>query len=245
MAQGGPDVIRKFDADRWIIIPKTLTEPGPALQTISPRGLEFQGLPRVKKKSWFVYLSTNQKVFHYGDCDDADKPILDCSSKVAVSNIRMLVTGKKCPHVRELRTPDGHTFLQCGPAALAKDDETDEEQDGTTPSRRKQEHTGLELHETAAADEVWKNRKSDQEVIDLAFSILLDEEPHTLDFVAPDQRAFDYWTDGMNCLLGMPKTSTNEQSVELVADALEEDHRVTCEELSEAMGFHQLQHSVF
>ncbi|XP_069704505.1 engulfment and cell motility protein 1-like [Periplaneta americana] len=114
---------------------------------------------RVKKKSWFVYLSTNQKVFHYGDCDDADKPILDCSSKVAVSNIRMLVTGKKCPHVRELR-----------------------------------------------------NRKSDQEVIDLAFSILLDEEPHTLDFVAPDQRAFDYWTDGMNCLLGQPMTSATKES---------------------------------
>jgi len=37
---------------------------------------------------------------------------------------------------------------------------------------------------------------------DLAFSIMLDEEPERLDFVAPDQQAFDYWTDGINCLLG-------------------------------------------
>jgi hypothetical protein len=39
-------------------------------------------------------------------------------------------------------------------------------------------------------------------VSDLAFSIMLDVEPHSLDFVAPDQQAFDYWTDGINCLLG-------------------------------------------
>jgi hypothetical protein len=31
---------------------------------------------------------------------------------------------------------------------------------------------------------------------------MLDEEPRRLDFVAPDQQAFDYWTDGINCLLG-------------------------------------------
>ena len=33
-----------------------------------------------------------------------------------------------------------------------------------------------------------------------------------------------------------PRTSTDERSVKLVADALEEDRRATCEELSRATG---------
>ena len=35
---------------------------------------------------------------------------------------------------------------------------------------------------------------------------------------------------------GMPRTSTDERSVKLVADALEEDHHATCKELSTATG---------
>ena len=35
---------------------------------------------------------------------------------------------------------------------------------------------------------------------------------------------------------GKPRTSTDERSVKLVADALEQDHRATCEELSRATG---------
>ena len=34
--------------------------------------------------------------------------------------------------------------------------------------------------------------------------------------------------------LGKPRTSTDERSVKLVADVLEEDHRATCKELSRA-----------
>ena len=36
---------------------------------------------------------------------------------------------------------------------------------------------------------------------------------------------------------GRPKSSTDERSVQLVADALEEDRRVTCEDLSDITGF--------
>ena len=35
---------------------------------------------------------------------------------------------------------------------------------------------------------------------------------------------------------GRPRTSTDERSVKLVADALEEDRHATCEELSRATG---------
>ena len=35
---------------------------------------------------------------------------------------------------------------------------------------------------------------------------------------------------------GRPRTSTHERSVKLVADALEEDRRASCEELSRATG---------
>lgn len=37
----------------------------------------------------------------------------------------------------------------------------------------------------------------------LAFSFILDSVDVTsLDFVAPDEQVFDYWTDGINALLG-------------------------------------------
>lgn len=37
----------------------------------------------------------------------------------------------------------------------------------------------------------------------LAFSLALDSvEVSSLDFVAPDEQIFDYWTDGINALLG-------------------------------------------
>ena len=40
---------------------------------------------------------------------------------------------------------------------------------------------------------------------------------------------------------GRPRTSTNERTVALVSDALEEDRRATCEELSRATGAKTLQ----
>ena len=40
---------------------------------------------------------------------------------------------------------------------------------------------------------------------------------------------------------GRLRTSTDERSLKLVTDALEKDHRTTCEELSRAMGAKSLQ----
>lgn len=37
----------------------------------------------------------------------------------------------------------------------------------------------------------------------LAFSVVTEKEPlRTVDFVAPDEKTFDLWTDGVNALLG-------------------------------------------
>lgn len=44
--------------------------------------------------------------------------------------------------------------------------------------------------------------------INLGFSITFDNMDHTtLDFVAPDETTFNYWTDGINALLGQPMSS--------------------------------------
>ena len=66
---------------------------------------------------------------------------------MAVVEIRGLLTGRDCPHMKDLQ-------------------------------RRKTTHQ-------------------------LAFSLILDSvEVTSLDFVAPDEQVFDYWTDGINALLG-------------------------------------------
>ncbi|CAD7080169.1 unnamed protein product [Hermetia illucens] len=108
---------------------------------------------RSKDKFWYARLSPNYKVIHYGDCDEKTVPSLDeLSNKVLVIDIRQLLVGKECPHMKEMRA-----------------------------------------------------RKS---AINLGFSITFDNmDQSTLDFVAPDETTFNYWTDGINALLGNPMTS--------------------------------------
>ncbi|XP_055376540.1 engulfment and cell motility protein 1 [Condylostylus longicornis] len=99
---------------------------------------------RNKDKFWYARLSSNQKIIHYGDCDEKSVPTIDeLANKVAVTDIKQLLVGKECPHM--------------------------------------------------------KGRKS---VGNLCFSIVFDNmDLATLDFVAPDEKTFSYWTDGINALI--------------------------------------------
>ncbi|KAM3963641.1 engulfment and cell motility Ced-12 [Aphomia sociella] len=108
---------------------------------------------RTKDKFWFVRLSPNHKVLHYGDCDEKSTPSLEeLSNKLTVAEIKCVVVGKDCPHMKEL-----------------------------------------------------KGRKITPK---LAFSLILrSSEVTSLDFVAPDEQIFDYWTDGINALLKEKMTS--------------------------------------
>lgn len=112
------------------------------------RFTKYTSRGRIKDKFWFVRLSPNHKVLHYGDCDEKSNPsIEELTSKLAVSDIKGLVVGKECPHMKDI-----------------------------------------------------KGRKTAHQ---LAFSITLDsQDTPSLDFVAPDEQVFDYWTDGIHALLG-------------------------------------------
>ncbi|XP_073825310.1 engulfment and cell motility Ced-12 [Musca autumnalis] len=108
---------------------------------------------RSKDKFWYARLSPNHKVIHYGDCDEKTIPTLEeLPNKVSVIDIKQLLEGKECPHMKEMRT-----------------------------------------------------RKS---AVNLAFSITFENMDHsTIDFVAPDETVFNYWTDGINALLGQEMVS--------------------------------------
>nr|CAG4643776.1 EOG090X02BW [Lepidurus arcticus] len=121
-------------------------------------GTRFQKYPlrsqRTKDKFWYIRLSPNHKVFHYGDCDEKTIPVFeDLPNKLPVIDIKALLVRKECPHMKEA-----------------------------------------------------KNKKSTAQ---LAFSLILDsnESGGSLDFVAPDEKIYDYWTDGINALLGSEMTS--------------------------------------
>ncbi|CAH1105711.1 unnamed protein product [Psylliodes chrysocephalus] len=61
----------------------------------SPRG------QRIKDKFWYMRLSPNHKVLHYGDCDEKSAPSTEeLQSKLAVSDIRALLVGRDCPHMK-------------------------------------------------------------------------------------------------------------------------------------------------
>lgn len=113
---------------------------------------------RSKDKFWYARLSPNHKVIHYGDCDEKTIPTLEeLSNKVLVIDIKQLLVGKECPHMKEMRA-----------------------------------------------------RKS---AVHLGFSITFDNMDHaTLDFVAPDEQTFNYWTDGINALLGQSMVSKSKET---------------------------------
>uniref|UniRef100_A0A8C7PTX3 ELMO domain-containing protein n=1 Tax=Oncorhynchus mykiss TaxID=8022 RepID=A0A8C7PTX3_ONCMY len=55
-------------------------------------------------KFWFCRLSLNHKVLHYGDLDESPQgevPLELLTDKIPVSDIKSVVTGKDCPHMKE------------------------------------------------------------------------------------------------------------------------------------------------
>ena len=58
----------------------------------------------------YCRLSPNHKFFHYGDCEEKATPsIEELKNKVAIVDIKSLVTGRDCPHVKD---KDRLVFLQ-------------------------------------------------------------------------------------------------------------------------------------
>lgn len=102
---------------------------------------------RIKDKFWYCRLSPNHKVFHFGDCDENRGPTLEeLPHKLQVVEVKALVTGKECPHMKDV-----------------------------------------------------KRTKS---TMSLAFSLIPDSDQEPLNFVAANEKEFDYWTDAINSLLG-------------------------------------------
>ncbi|MGH0142297.1 UNVERIFIED_CONTAM: hypothetical protein FKN15_002879 [Acipenser sinensis] len=57
----------------------------------------------VADKLWYCRLSPNHKVLHYGDVDEESEtpPIETLQEKIPVADIKALLTGKDCPHMKE------------------------------------------------------------------------------------------------------------------------------------------------
>ncbi|XP_052466444.1 engulfment and cell motility protein 2 isoform X4 [Carassius gibelio] len=62
------------------------------------------GNRRRQEKFWFCRLSLNHKVLHYGDLDESPQgevPFELLTDKILVSDIKAVLTGKDCPHMKE------------------------------------------------------------------------------------------------------------------------------------------------
>ncbi|XP_070574167.1 engulfment and cell motility protein 1-like isoform X2 [Ptychodera flava] len=78
---------------------------GQQFNRFTPRG-------RIKDKYWYCRLSPNNKVLHFGDIDGNQQPPIEAlPNKLQVSEIRGLVTGKDCPHMKEARKGQGQIAL--------------------------------------------------------------------------------------------------------------------------------------
>ncbi|XP_041112333.1 engulfment and cell motility protein 2 isoform X2 [Polyodon spathula] len=62
------------------------------------------GNRRRQEKFWFCRLSLNHKVLHYGDLEEppqGEVPFESLTEKIPVADIKSVVTGKDCPHMKE------------------------------------------------------------------------------------------------------------------------------------------------
>ncbi|KAK6479288.1 engulfment and cell motility protein 2 isoform X1 [Huso huso] len=62
------------------------------------------GNRRRQEKFWFCRLSLNHKVLHYGDLEEppqGEVPFESLTDKIPVADIKSVVTGKDCPHMKE------------------------------------------------------------------------------------------------------------------------------------------------
>jgi engulfment/cell motility protein 1 len=65
-------------------------------------GMGFNMKLRRTDKFFYCRLSPNHKVLHYGDCSENATPSIDqLTNKLAVVDIKELLTGKDCPHVKD------------------------------------------------------------------------------------------------------------------------------------------------
>lgn len=71
------------------------------------RFAKFSRGSRIKEKFWYAKLSPNHKVLHYGDCDEKTTPTLEeLGNKIQVYDIKQLLVGPECPHMKERKKPD-------------------------------------------------------------------------------------------------------------------------------------------
>ncbi|XP_029009170.1 engulfment and cell motility protein 3 [Betta splendens] len=69
------------------------------------QGTKFRKITQRRRqdKSWFCRLSPNHKMLHYGDVEEEidNPPIETLQMKIPVADIKGLLTGKDCPHMKE------------------------------------------------------------------------------------------------------------------------------------------------
>jgi engulfment and cell motility protein 1 len=59
---------------------------------------------RTKDKFWYVRLSPNHKVIHYGDCDEKTVPTQEeLKNELRVNEMKQLLVNKECPHIKEMK----------------------------------------------------------------------------------------------------------------------------------------------
>lgn len=65
---------------------------------------------RIKDKFWFCRLSANQDALYYGECESdlsVIPEIKDLKNKFLVSEIKDVLSGRECPHSKDMRSRKG------------------------------------------------------------------------------------------------------------------------------------------
>uniref|UniRef100_A0A8C7XKB8 Engulfment and cell motility 2 n=1 Tax=Oryzias sinensis TaxID=183150 RepID=A0A8C7XKB8_9TELE len=82
------------------------------------------GNRRRQEKFWFCRLSLNHKVLHYGDLDESPQGEVPFELLIPVSDIKSVLTGKDCPHMKEKSALKQNKVLELAFSVLYDPDET-------------------------------------------------------------------------------------------------------------------------
>ncbi|KAL0622144.1 Engulfment and cell motility protein 3 [Plecturocebus cupreus] len=140
---------------------------------------------RRQDKLWFCCLSPNHKVLQYGDMEEgASPPALESlPEQLPVADMRVLLTGKDCPHVREKGSGKQNKDLYELAFSVSYDHGEEEAYlNFIAPSKRE-----VSVHQAEVGR--WAGEADGQALTALCYP------------------QFYLWTDGLNALLGSPMGS--------------------------------------
>lgn len=97
-----PQIVTVWCEDLFTLIFFFICKSWTVVVHVHTANVEIKYFQRAKDKFRYCRLSPNHKFFHYDDCDEKTVPTVEeLGKKISIVDIKTIVTGKECPHMKD------------------------------------------------------------------------------------------------------------------------------------------------